>query len=237
MKANKLSLNINKTYYILFHGARIKLPDVSFNIYINCTLTGTECCKYLDVILDSKVSCVQHITYVKSTVSKGISIMYQARKYLDKNSLVNLYNNYIYLYLIYCVESGGNISTYHLDSLFILQKKILRIITFSWYDISSQILFTNLNILPLYNLIQNRFSFMMYKLVNGLLPDNFTRQYNFFHIDKGRFNVYTRSFGNISLRIWNAIQTKIDVNVSIVKFKSMFKLYFMEHNLKIIYTK
>ena len=27
------------------------------------------------------------------------------------------------------------------------------------------------------------------------------------------------------------------VNVSIVKFKSMSKLYFMEHNLKIIYTK
>ena len=33
--------------------------------------------------------------YVKSKVSKGIGIMYQARKYLDKNSLVNLYNNYI----------------------------------------------------------------------------------------------------------------------------------------------
>ena len=41
----------------------------------------------------------------------------------------------------------------------------------------------------------------------------------------------------MSPRIWNALQTKIDVNVCIVKFKSMSKLYFMEHNLKIIYTK
>ena len=97
LKANKLSLNINKTYYILFHRARIKLPDVYLNIYMNnCTLTGTECYKYLGVILDSKMSWVQHITYVKSKVSKGIGIMYQARKYLDKNSLINLYNNYIY---------------------------------------------------------------------------------------------------------------------------------------------
>ena len=137
----------------------------------NCTLTGTECYKYLGVILDSKMSWVQHITYVKSKVSKGIGIMYQARRYLDKNSLINLYNNYIYPYLIYCVESWGNISKCHLDPLFILQKKILRIITFSWYDVSSQILFTDLNILPLYNLIQHRISFMMYKLVNGLLPE------------------------------------------------------------------
>ena len=59
----------------------------------------------------------------------------------------------------------------------------------------------------------------------------------FFHINKGRSNVYTRSFGNISPRIWNALQTNIDVNVSTVKFKSMSKLYFMKHSLKIIYTK
>ena len=45
-KANKLSLNINKTYNILFHRTRLKLPDVSLNIYMNnCTLTGTECYK------------------------------------------------------------------------------------------------------------------------------------------------------------------------------------------------
>ena len=65
---------------------------MSLNIYINnCKLTGTECYKYLGVILDSKMSWVQHITYVKSKFSMGIGIMYQARKYLDKNSLVNLY--------------------------------------------------------------------------------------------------------------------------------------------------
>ena len=142
LKANKLSLNINKTYYILFHRARIKLPDVSLNIYIyinNCKLTGTECYKYLGVILDSKMSWVQHITYVKSKVSKGIGSMYQACKYLDKNSLVNLYKTYIYPYLIYCVETWGNISQCHLNPLFTLQKKMLRII-FSWYDVSSYIL-------------------------------------------------------------------------------------------------
>ena len=54
----------------------------------------------------------------------------------------------------------------------------------------------DLNILPLYNHIQNRISFMMYKLVNGFLPevmkelyttndqkhDHFTRHYIFFFI-------------------------------------------------------
>ena len=64
---------------------------------------------------------------------------------------------------------------------------------------------------------------MMYKLVNGLLPevmkelyttndqihDHFIKQYIFCHINKGRSNVNIRSFGNISPRIWNALQTKL----------------------------
>ena len=69
------------------------------------------------------------------------------------------------------MESWGNIAKCHLDPLFILHKKIIRIITFSSYNKSAQFLFTELNILPLCNLIQNRIGFMMYKLVNGLLPD------------------------------------------------------------------
>ena len=67
----------------------------------NCTLTRTECCKYIGVILDSNMSWVQHIIYVRSKVYNCIDIMYQVRKYLYKNSLVTLYNNYIYSYLIY----------------------------------------------------------------------------------------------------------------------------------------
>ena len=107
----------------------------------------------------------------KNKVFKGIGIMYQARKYLYKKNLVGLYNSCIYPYLMCCVESWGNVAKCHLDQLFILQKKIIGKITFSSYDKSSQFLSTGLNILSLCNLIQNRIGFMMYKIVNGLLPD------------------------------------------------------------------
>ena len=37
--------------------------------------------------------------------------------------------------------------------------------------VCSEYIFGELKVLPLYNLVQNRIGFMMYKLVNGLLPD------------------------------------------------------------------
>ena len=76
--------------------------------------------------------------------------------------------------------------------------------TFSNYNhgahVSSEYIFRELKVLPLYNLVQNRIGFMMYKLVNGLLQDkmsdlcmvdnemhdHFTRQSHFLHTRKGR---------------------------------------------------
>ena len=176
LKANKLSLNTDKTYYIIFHRTRIKLKVNEYPIIMNNSLlSNIKTHKYLGVILDSKMSWIQHIAYVKNKVSKGIGIMFKARTYLDRRSLINLYNVYIYPYLIYCVESWGNAPKCRLDQLYILQKRIIRLITFSTYNqgvhVPSQFIFRELQVLPPYNLIQNRIGFMMYKSLNGLLPD------------------------------------------------------------------
>ena len=131
LKANKLSQNTDKTYYMIFHRARIKLPDTDYPIIMNNSpLSNIKNHKYLGVILDSKMSWIQHISYVKNKVAKGIGIMFKARTYLDRRSLINLYNAYIYHYLIYCVESWGNAAKCHLDTLYILHTKIVRLITF-----------------------------------------------------------------------------------------------------------
>ena len=74
----------------------------------NSSLSNLKNHKYLGVILDSKMSWIQHIAYVKNKLAKGIGIMFKARTYPDKRSLINPYNTYIYLYLIYCIESWGN---------------------------------------------------------------------------------------------------------------------------------
>ena len=57
LRSNKLTLNIAKTYYMIFHRARIKNKDFALGISINnCALKEVENCKYLGIILDTRIS-------------------------------------------------------------------------------------------------------------------------------------------------------------------------------------
>ena len=94
------------------------------------TLTKVVSLKYLGVIVDHKLNWIDHIIYVKNKISKGIGIMYKARRYLNKVSLKNLYYAYIYPYFTYCIEVWESAAKCHVNSLFLLQKKIIRIMTF-----------------------------------------------------------------------------------------------------------
>ena len=58
----------------------MKLPMNSIKLFMDKTnLMEVECIKFLGVILDNKLSWIQHISYVKNKISKGIGIMYKAR--------------------------------------------------------------------------------------------------------------------------------------------------------------
>ena len=133
--------------------------------------------------------------------------------------------------------------------------KIVRLNTFSNYNqaayVPSEYMFRGLQVLPLYNLVQNRISFMMYKLLNGFLPNtmseiclvnnelhyHFTRQSHLLHPRKGNNHVYTQSFNHIGPRIWNSLQKKVTVLVPIVKFKLTSKVFSHNHFLGFNYTK
>ena len=96
-------------------------------------------------------------------------------------------------------------------------------------------IFKQLNILPLNKLVINRIGIMMYKYANNLLPPainymytstksdvhNYTtrQKHLLLHVNKSNINSYSKIFFNTNARIWNAMQSEIEVNVLISKFK------------------
>ena len=104
----------------------------------------------------------------------------------------------------------GNASHCHLLPLFLTQKKIIRLITFSKHLAHSEPIFTSLNILPLNSLYYHRIGLLMYKLSNGLLPEapnelyikkNKIHHYPTRNCDKYHIQTSTGRFSNVNARI------------------------------------
>ena len=103
--------------------------------------------------------------------------MFKARDYWNKKCLSNLYHTYIFPYLIYCIDVWGNASHCHLLPLFLTQKKIIRLITFSKHLAHTEPTFKLLNISSLNSLYYHRIWLLMYKLSDGLLPEALNELY------------------------------------------------------------
>ena len=250
LKANKLTLNIDnlndKTYYMVFHRGRRKCFGNTELFIDNIKIKQTETMKYLGVIIDTKLNWISHITFVKNKVAKGIGIIRRARPLLNKSALRNLYHTFIYPYLTYCVEVWGSAKSIHLSPILLLQKKIIRLITFSEGLAHTEPIFLQLNILPIDKLIQDRIGLFMYKMFHGLHPPTInnlyikncdvhnhnTRHRNYLHVSMAHSDLYAKSFYCSSILIWNEIMNKIEASISFPQFKILLKHYLLVNSLK-----
>ena len=78
-KSNKLFLNTNKTFYIIFHWSRIKCDSRSTLDIImdNSILRKTSSLKYLGAIVDQKLNLIEHMCVgaTKGTYRRDIKMI------------------------------------------------------------------------------------------------------------------------------------------------------------------
>ena len=103
--------------------------------------------------------------------------MCKARRFLNKKSLLSLYHSYIYPYLIYCIEVWGCAAPSHIYSLFLLQMKIVRIMTFARYLADMEPIFNSLELLPVEKIFINRVGIVMFKFLCNMLPKPIAKLY------------------------------------------------------------
>ena len=121
MDVNKLSLNVKKTKCMVF--SLRKSYSVSDDVILKGEgIEQVSTFRFLGVIIDNKLCWSDHIQYIKKKMSKGIGILQKAKKILRKESLLTLYDCFIYPYIIYRIEVWGDASLKNLMSDLRLQK-------------------------------------------------------------------------------------------------------------------
>ena len=122
-RANKLSLNIDKTKFIIFKPRQKRISDL-FHVKINNKEIKQEKeTVFLGVIIDEHLTWKSHISHVANKVSKSVGIIRRCSFYLSKSPLLTLYYSMIYPYLQYCNLVWASTYPSNLSRLVILQKK------------------------------------------------------------------------------------------------------------------
>ena len=171
LAANRLSLNIAKTHYMIFKSSRRKIEQ-NVNLSINNhILEKVTQAKFIGITLDPSVNWYNHIQTIRNKVSRGIGILLKAKKVFKLPTLITLYNSFIFPHFIYCVEIWGKAPEIYLSSLIMLQKKVVRIIQSAKYLSESKPIFKCLNLLPLNYIYKQRVNLFMFKFVKNMLPD------------------------------------------------------------------
>ena len=163
--AKKVSLKDGKTKYSLFHKPTkvddlpLKLPKLSIN---NQEIKRASYIKFLGVLLAENLSWKEHLKCAENKIAKSIELMYKAKPFLDKDSLLSLYFSYIHSYINY--TNLAWVSTYKTNSK---KKHALRIVYNKDRYYHTKELSRSCNTLNVYKLNLLNTSIFMHKNCNG----------------------------------------------------------------------
>ena len=170
--ANKLSLNINKSNFILFGNRTQRCHDLNFKIVIDGNaLERVSNTKFLGIYIDENLNWKYHTQQISLKIARNIGVINRIKNLLSPELLIILYYTIIQPYLLYCNIIWGGANKIALKRLICLQKRAIRVITKSSYLASSTPLFAKLRILKLEDVYKLQVLLFMYKAKNGMLPD------------------------------------------------------------------
>jgi len=236
-EANKLSVNVKKTYYLIFCN-RNKTYNKSAKIFLKSVPLSQESqAKFLGIIIDDRLTWKSHITMLGKKISKTIGIIGKLKHILTQKNIITIYNSLIYPYLTYGNIVWGCAYKTTLQPLILLQKRFVRSATGASFHAHSAPLFTKLKILNIFDINRLHLMLFTFKFLNCSLPETFngllnlnshfhnyqTRQSAHFHIPLVRTSVAQMSVKYKCIINWNNLPLHLKCLTSIISFKRNLK--------------
>ena len=252
--ANKISLNSTKTELITFKNKNKTIPKL--NIKLNgIKLEPKPEIKYLGLIFDEHLTFKTQINIVNSKLKRANNLLAISRHFLPTNLLKQLYFAQFHSHLSYGCQIWGH-KINNLSQTFLLQKKAVRLITFSSINSHTDPIFKEQEIIKLMDTITMYNTTFVHRTLNGNSPlhfaDYFTKvapqhTYNTNRQVNSRFNIppgsiidspnSTNTLKGNCIRDWNKMVKSITdpsqytnewlPNVKFFKMKKIIKKFFI----------
>ena len=186
LKANKLSLNLIKTKYMIFQ--RPGRGEINLDIIIdNINIEQVDDFNFLGLTINKHLSWTKHVNNISLKIARVVGILKRLKQFMPIKTLTTIYHSLISPHLNYHLISWG----YDHTEAFKLQKRAVRVISNSHFIAHTEPIFKEFKILALpdlHNLVQMK---LLYKYFNNTLPHYFS--YNMFKQNQNYHDHLTRN--------------------------------------------
>ena len=240
--ANKLSLNTDKTKYVLFYEAKSKdnlslvLPDLLIN---DVKIKRENLLKFLEVMIDDNLTWKTHVELVENKISKSVGILFKASRSLNSKSLRSIYFALVHSYVNYTNIAWASTNKTYLKRVLVKQKQAARLMPSDDISIPSRLLMKELNILNVYQINILQHLLFMFSVKNSIIPRAFNQVFSLIdHLYPIRFSDNSFKICDFDLKltrfaigfrgptIWNKFLTKSErsyTSIAVFKIRSKKK--------------
>ena len=205
LDANRLSLNIPKTNFVIFHSKPKNLNEPIRIKFGSKLLTRIESIKYLGILVDSTLTWKPQISELSKKLARTCGIFFKIRHYVTPETLKLLYYSLFYSFLSYGITIWGLTHPSVLDRLFKVQKRVIRAISFKDKFTHTTPLFYEHKILKLHDIHSLKLLCFVYECSNNSITPVFDSYFNKLQTVHS-YNTRQASKGNIYLTGVNTIQ-------------------------------
>ena len=195
-------------------------------------------------MLDENLTWKFHIDELSKKLSRTVGIFYKIRHFCPSDILRILYYSLFYSFVSYDISVWGFTFKSYFEKLSVVQKKIVKVMTFNKETASSTPIFSDLEFLKMDDIRQLQLLSFVYDCQNKLAPAYFHNFFvqcaqihsystrlasrgDLFLERKNTFQYGIRSIEYNGARLWNMVPVHVRESPSPSVFRSNLKKYFL----------
>ncbi len=149
LKCNKLSLDISKCKYIIFHMPPKKISHLHLNVE-NTAIDQVSDFNFLGLTINEHLNWKSHLDKLSNKISKTMGVLNKLKHFVSLNARVMIYNSLILSHINYCILAWD----YKCERITKLQKRIVRILNISKYNAHTEPIFKTLRLLKVNDILK-----------------------------------------------------------------------------------
>ena len=173
MVANRLSINVNKTNYILFQTPKSQASKVVSNLQLrlrNNVVEKVSSARFLGVIIKENLSWKNHIDMIKNKMRAGLGAVMRIRSFLSPKAMLSLYHSLLLSHVRYCIANWWFGNESKVQEIQRICNKFIRLVFNLKRHDSVKIIMKQNGLLSIKQIYQVELAIFMYKTVKKSHP-------------------------------------------------------------------